>query len=81
MPAEHGIAAVHHSSELCLLPEIYVKFAPASICHITRSLSTGVKAATNVNEPHSSPQLSMKRSRRFIFTSLSTLWGLEHVNL
>lgn len=51
MPAEHGIAAAHHSSEHCLLPEIYVKFAPASVCHITRSLSTRVRAATNANEP------------------------------
>lgn len=33
VPAEHGIAAVHHSWQQCLLPEIYIIFAcaPASM--------------------------------------------------
>lgn len=33
VPAEHGIAMVHHSCQQCLLPEIYIIFsrAPASV--------------------------------------------------
>ena len=35
VPAEHGIAAVHHSCQQCLLPEIYIIFA-----HTPASMST-----------------------------------------
>lgn len=35
VPAEHGIAAVHHSCQQCHLPEIYIIFA-----HAPASMST-----------------------------------------
>lgn len=34
VPAEHGIAAVHHSFKQCLLPEIYIIFARAPRLHV-----------------------------------------------
>lgn len=46
---------------------------PPPPCQLTRSLSTEVTAATNANEPHPNPQLSVNRSGCFIFTSMSTL--------
>lgn len=66
VPAEHGIAAVHHSWQQCLLPEIYIMLPVLlSLCQLTRSLSTEVIAATNAKESNPNPPAVSEEERVF----------------